>query len=137
MAERQRVAAYGVCLDGEDRLLLARAAPSLSLRGRWFLPGGGIQHGESPTEALHREMEEETGLKVELGPLLTVLSDVRRLPEGTSLHTLRLIYRVATWAGTLRAEQDGTTDDVRWFARGELAHLPLARYVQEVVKDFV
>ena len=137
MAERQRVAAYGVCLDGEDRLLLARAAPSLSLRGRWFLPGGGIQHGESPTEALHREMEEETGLKVELGPLLTVLSDVRRLPEGTSLHTLRLIYRVATWAGTLRAEQDGTTDDVRWFAHDELAHLPLARYVQEVVEEFV
>ena len=137
MPDRQRVATYGVCVDDEDRLLLARAAPSLSLRGRWFLPGGGIQHGENPTQALHREIKEETGLKVVLGPLLTVLSDVRKLPEGTSLHTLRLIYRVAKWTGTLRAEENGTTDDVRWFTRGELAHLPLARYVEDVIKEFV
>jgi ADP-ribose pyrophosphatase YjhB (NUDIX family) len=124
-------------VDDEDRLLLARAAPALALRGRWFLPGGGIQHGENPTQALHREITEETGLTVVLGPLLTVLSDVRQLPEGTSLHTLRLIYRVAKWTGTLQAEVNGTTDDVQWFTRGELAHLPLARYVQEVVRDFV
>jgi 8-oxo-dGTP diphosphatase len=109
----------------------------LSLRGRWFLPGGGIQHGENPTQALHREIKEETGLRVVLGPLLTVLSDVRKLPEGTSLHTLRLIYRVAKWTGRLRAEENGTTDDVRWFTRGELAHLPVARYVEEVIKEFV
>ena len=120
MPDRQRVAAYGVCVDDEDRLLLARAAPSLSLRGRWFLPGGGIQHGENPTQALHREIKEETGLTVVLGPLLTVLSD-----------------RVAKWTGTLRPEENGTTDDVRWFTRGELAHLPVARYVEEVIKEFV
>jgi len=137
VAKRQRIAAYGVCVDSEGRLLLARAAPALSLRGRWFLPGGGIQHGESPTEALRREMEEETGLAVELGPLLGVLSDVRTLPDGTSLHTLRVIYRVAAWTGTLRAEQGGTTDAVRWFAQPELSTLPLAYYVQEVVREFL
>ncbi len=137
MAERQRVAAYGVCIDREGRLLLARAAPSLSLRGRWFLPGGGLLHGESPSEALHREIKEETGLTVELGPLLTVLSDARELPDGTNLHTVRVIYRVATWSGVLRAEQNGTTDEAGWFAKEELAALPLARYVEEVVEEFV
>ena len=134
MPERQRVAVYGVCIDAQGRLLLARAAPSLSLRGRWFLPGGGVQHGESPTDALRREIEEESGLMVELGPLLDVLSDVRTLPDKTSLHTVRVIYRVSSWSGTLRAERDGTTDDVRWVARDELATLPLAFYVQEVVE---
>jgi len=137
MAERQRVATYGVCTDEAGRLLLARAAPSLSLRGRWFLPGGGIQHGESPTEALHREFEEETGLTVELGPLLTVLSDARDLPDGTNLHTVRIIYRVDRWSGTLRAEANGTTDDVRWFTPDERATILLARYVEEVVREFV
>ena len=91
--KRQRIAAYGVARDAEGRLLLARASPALTLRGRWFLPGGGVQHGESPPDSLRREMEEESGLTVSLGPLLDVLSDVRTIPDGTSLHTVRLIYR--------------------------------------------
>jgi ADP-ribose pyrophosphatase YjhB (NUDIX family) len=131
--ERQRIAAYGVCVNDQGRLLLARAAPSLGLRGRWFLPGGGVDHGEHPTQALRREFEEESGLTVELGPLRDVLSDVRVLPDGTNLHTVRLIYTVASWSGTLRAEQAGTTDAVRWVDKDELATLPLAHYVEEVV----
>src|SRR6202046_4232421 len=113
-AERQRIAAYGVCVDEDGRILLARAAPSLTLHGRWFLPGGGVQHGENPTDSLRREIEEESGLTVELGPLLDVLSDVRTLPDGTSLHTVRLIYRIASWEGTLTPEVGGATDDIRW-----------------------
>jgi len=135
--ERQRIASYGVCRNGEGDLLLARAAPSLSLRGRWFLPGGGVDHGEHPTEALRREFEEESGLTVELGPLLDVISDVRTLPDDTSLHTVRLIYRVASWHGTLRAETQGTTDAIRWVKQEELATLPLAHYVEEVVAKFL
>jgi 8-oxo-dGTP diphosphatase len=131
--ERQRIAAYGVCVDEEDRLLLARAAPSLTLAGRWFLPGGGVQHGENPVDSLRREIEEESGLSVVLGPLLDVLSDVRTLPDETSLHTVRLIYRIESWQGTLRPETEGTTDDIRWVTREELATLPLAYYVQDVV----
>ena len=112
MPERQRIAAYGLCVDAQGNLLLARASSSLSLRGRWFLPGGGVDHGESPTASLTREMEEESGLDVTVGPLLDVLSDVRTIPDGTSLHTVRIIYSVASWSGTLRPEVDGTTDAV-------------------------
>jgi 8-oxo-dGTP diphosphatase len=130
---RQRIAAYGVCRDGDGRLLLARASPSLTLQGRWFLPGGGVHHGESPPDSLRREIEEESGLTVELGPLLDVLSDVRSLPDGTSLHTVRLVYRVDSWSGTLRPESDGTTDAVGWFTPEEVAGMPLARYARDVV----
>ena len=97
-----------------------------------------MDHGEHPTAALRREIEEESGLTVEkLGPLLDVLSDVRTLPDGTNLHTVRLIYRVARWSGTLRAELGGTTDAVRWVEKEELATLPLAHYVEEVVARFL
>jgi 8-oxo-dGTP diphosphatase len=137
MPERQRIAAYGVCVDDEGRLLLARAAPWLTLRGRWFLPGGGVDHGEHPADALRREIEEESGLTVELGPLLDILSDVRVMPDGTSLHTVRMIYRVSSWTGTLRAELEGTTDAVAWVPKSELATLPLAHYVEEVVVKFL
>lgn len=132
--KRQRIAAYGVIRDDAGRLLLARASPALTLRGRWFLPGGGVQHGESPPDSLRREIEEESGLRVELGPLLDVLSDVRTIPDGTSLHTVRLVYRVESWEGTLRPEVDGTTDAVEWFTLSELRDLPLALYVQDVVE---
>lgn len=133
MSKRQRIAAYGLCVDDSERILLARAAPSLTLRGRWFLPGGGVQHGEHPTASLVREVEEESGLRVVVGPLLDVLSDVRALPDETELHTVRLIYRVASWEGTLRPEVDGTTDAIRWVTTSELATLPLAQYVETVV----
>ena len=96
-----------------------------------------MDHGEHPTVALRREYEEESGLTVELGPLLDVLSDVRTLPDGTNLHSVRLIYRVARWSGTLRAELGGTTDAVRWVEKEELATLPLAHYVEEVVARFL
>ena len=135
--ERQRIAAYGVVRDDEDRLLLARAAPMLTLRGRWFLPGGGVQHGESPTDSLRREIAEESGLTVVPGSLLDVLSDVRTIPDGTSLHTVRLIYEVASWHGSLRPEADGTTDAVAWFSLDEARQLPLARYVETVMGRLV
>jgi 8-oxo-dGTP diphosphatase len=131
--ERQRIAAYGIVRDDADRLLLARAAPLLSLHGRWFLPGGGVQHGESPPDSLRREIAEESGLAIVPGELLDVLSDVRTIPDGTSLHTVRLIYLVESWHGTLRPEADGTTDAVAWFSLDEAGGLPLAHYVETVL----
>jgi 8-oxo-dGTP diphosphatase len=135
--ERQRIAAYGVVRDEEGRLLLARAAHTLTIGGSWFLPGGGVQHGETPVDSVRREIEEESGLAVTVGPLLDVLSDVRTLPDGVSLHTVRLIYRVDAWEGTLRPETDGTTDAVGWFAADELSSVPLAHYVETVVKTLL
>jgi 8-oxo-dGTP diphosphatase len=131
--KRQRIAAYGVCRDEGGRILLARASPAITLQGRWFLPGGGVDHGESPTDSLAREIEEESGLVVSVGPLLDVLSDVRTIPDGTSLHTVRIIYRVRSWSGTLRPEVGGTTDAVGWFTLEEVRDMPLAHYVQVVV----
>jgi 8-oxo-dGTP diphosphatase len=135
--ERQRTASYGICLDADGRILLARASPAISLKGLWFLPGGGVQHGEHPLDALRREIEEESGLTVEVGPLLDVLSDVRTLPDGTRLHTIRFIYQVDSWQGTLRAEAQGTTDAVAWVSKEELAALPLAPYVDGIVRRYV
>jgi 8-oxo-dGTP diphosphatase len=132
--KRQRIAVYGLCRDDQGRLLLARASPSITLQGRWFLPGGGVEHGENPTDSLTREIEEEAGLSVSPGPLVDVLSDVRTIPDGTSLHTVRLIFRVDAWTGTLRPEANGTTDAVGWFTPAEIRDLPLAHYVETVVE---
>jgi 8-oxo-dGTP diphosphatase len=134
MTDRQRIAAYGLCVDSAGRVLLARAAPSLSARGRWFLPGGGVDFGEAPAEAVRRELLEESGLTVVVGPLLDVLSDVRNLLDGDTLHTIRIIYRVLSWEGTLTPEVSGTTDAIEWVGPEERSTMPLARYVQQVME---
>jgi 8-oxo-dGTP pyrophosphatase MutT (NUDIX family) len=132
------VAVYGLCEDGRDdrpRILLVRAAAYLSVAGRWFLPGGGIDHGEDPPTALRREYREETGLQVEVGALLGVLSDVFTIPDGTSLHTVRIIYAIDSFAGELRDEAGGSTDQARWVPVDEAMDLPLVRYVRRVLTE--
>lgn len=57
---RQRPGAYGIILEGQDLLLTLQNAEVTELQ----LPGGGIDPGESPTRALHREVFEETGYHI-------------------------------------------------------------------------
>lgn len=56
-------------LDG-DRCLVARRGPSMSAPGRWEFPGGKVERGEDPRAALVREIREELGIEIAVGPLL-------------------------------------------------------------------
>lgn len=84
MRTRQRLAAYALIVDGSGRVLLTRQPDGrrrLARRGqprlgRWLLPGGGVEHGEHPEQAVTREVLEETGLQVRPGVLREVVSDV-------------------------------------------------------------
>jgi len=64
MPERLRVSAYGLIVQ-ENRMLLCRISPQVpAAAGMWTLPGGGIDFGEHPQDAVVREVREETGLDV-------------------------------------------------------------------------
>jgi ADP-ribose pyrophosphatase YjhB (NUDIX family) len=129
----RRIAAYGLCRDEHGRVLLVRASSKSANAGRWFLPGGGLHHGEHPTDALVREVREETGLTVEVVGLQDVITDVERLPDGDVRHQDRLIFRVRAARGRLRDEPDGSTDRAAWIAAQELADLPLMPHVARVL----
>ena len=133
-AREQRVGVYGIC-EHEDRVLLVRAAQYLTVAGLWFLPGGGINHGEDPVTALRREFDEETGLEVRVGALRGVLSDVFTLPDRKSLHTVRIIYGIDAFTGRLRDETDGSSDAARWVRLDQVADLPLAPYAHRALAE--
>ena len=114
-----RVAAYAVVTDDDDRILLARWTEGR--RVAWTMPGGGLEPGEDPEDAVRRELREETGYSVKVGQLLGIHSRVipagRRVQKAdTALHTLRILYRAEVTGGRLRFEKDGSTDMAGWFS---------------------
>jgi 8-oxo-dGTP diphosphatase len=121
----RRVGAYGVCRDDSGRVLLARNSAASEFPGLWTLPGGGVEQGEHPDQAVVREFGEETGLRVRIAGLRLVTADVIRLPSGDLEHTDRIIYDISSYGGELRDEADGTTEAVRWLDDTEAADLPL------------
>jgi 8-oxo-dGTP diphosphatase len=120
--------AYGVLIEG-DQVLLVRASNPRYDPPIWWLPGGGIDFGETPEEALVREFLEETGLEVARPRLLGVSADLRRRDNGDHVHTVRINYLVERVGGELAHEVGGTTDQARWFALAELDALRLAGFV--------
>jgi 8-oxo-dGTP diphosphatase len=124
--QTRRIGAYAVCRDG-DRVLLSRASATDTLPGMWYLPGGGVEQGEHPVDAVVREVAEETGLAVEVTGLRDAVSDVLELP-GRQAHTDRLIFEVAVTGGELRDEVGGSTDRAEWVPVDRLPALPLMPY---------
>jgi glycerol-1-phosphatase len=90
-----------VIFDG-DRVLLQRRDDN----GRWGLPGGGVDAGESVVAAVVREVREETGLDVEPLRLIGVYSDpanhqVIAYPDGNVIHYVSAVFECAIRGGTL------------------------------------
>jgi len=118
-----RVGAYAV-IERDGAVLLARWIGSDP--PRWTLPGGGLDHGEDPRDAAIREVEEETGYKVELRRLLTVESfrQMVERPDGPVDHqTIAVLYTADVVGGELRHEVDGSTDIAAWVPLDDVAGL--------------
>ena len=130
----RRIAAYGICSDPSDRVLLVRASSASGTPGVWSLPGGAVDHGEHPYDTVVRETAAETGLSVAVVRLRHVLADLRALPgRGIALHTDRLVYETSVRGGTLRDRVGQPTDLARWLSRDEAAVLPLRPFTAEAL----
>jgi 8-oxo-dGTP diphosphatase len=132
---RQRVAAYAEIRDEKGRVLLVKSTDEIG--GQWFLPGGGIGFGESPLDALHREVFEETGLAIRDAELRTIVSDVVEW-RREQVHSIRLIYRAHAIgpAQVLRHEVDGSTVLAEWVHPDDLADRRLAQYAATYLRSF-
>ena len=131
-----RVAAYAV-VERRGKLLLTHWRRG-HLHG-WTLPGGGLEPGEDPRDAVVREVLEETGLEARVGKLIGVDSRVmvrEEVPEGTDpeLHTIRIIYRATVKDGPLRNEVGGSSDEARWVSIRDVKGLRTLSLVQAAMR---
>lgn len=121
-----RLAAYALCIEGA-RVLLARHVPPGGA-SNWTLPGGRVEHGEDPFDAVIREVAEETGCDAVVERLLGVDSRLipaaeRRLPGPLPHQNVGIFYRVRILGGQFRPEPNGETAETVWTPIPGVAHL--------------
>jgi 8-oxo-dGTP diphosphatase len=119
-ARGPRLTVDALARDQAGRILLIRRGRP-PFEGRWALPGGFVEYGETVEQACRRETLEETGLEVEIESLLGVFSDPERDPRG---HTVSVVYRCRPVGGDVRGGDDAA--EARWFRAEEVPGLELA-----------
>ncbi len=124
-----RAAVSAVIFDEQGRVLLVeRGRPPGE--GLWTVPGGKVEPGELLADAVRREVAEETGLLVEVGPLVTV---IERIDLAAGYHYVILDYLAHRRGGELLAGSDARS--VRFCAQDDLAALPLTDGLRPVIDE--
>lgn len=106
---KTHVGAYGILIRNEKIALIKKARGGY--KGKYDLPGGGIEHNETPIETLHREIMEETGGTVVEEKLFDVTStNIKwQMTEEKieDLHHIGILYIITIQEKNLKMEADG------------------------------
>jgi 8-oxo-dGTP diphosphatase len=106
-------------------LLVRRGRPPRA--GLWSLPGGRVERGEALRDAVAREVREETGIEIDVGPLVEVVELIE-----AAHHFVVLDYACTPLGGEIRAGDDA--EDAVWAALDDLGRFRLTPAVKRVVE---
>ena len=127
---RPIVGVGAVVVDGQRVLVVRRGRPPL--QGEWSLPGGAVEVGETLSAALQREVLEETGLVVDVGPMVDVLDRIHMSADGrVEYHYVLVDYLCTVLAGQLSPQSDAV--DARWVTRAELSAFAVSGITVSVI----
>ena len=125
--QQRRIPCVGAIIkDPGGRLLLIKRGHAPQA-GRWSLPGGRVEPGETDQQAVIREIREETGLEIRCDRLV---GSVQRLSPPDAVLDIR-DYAATVTGGLLSAGDDAA--DVRWVGPAELGRLPLTSGLAETL----
>jgi 8-oxo-dGTP diphosphatase len=126
-AKRTRLSAYGLATRAEE-ILLVKISPRNPSAGKWTLPGGGVNWGETLEEGLHREFMEETGLTCLMGDWAFEIGFHAIGKDGKGLFVHQIVFEVEASSGVPEViEVDGSTERVEWVPIARATDLPLVR----------
>jgi len=129
--DRPFVGVGAVTVDEAGRVLLVKRRFE-PLAGQWSLPGGAVDVGETLEACVTREMREETGLDVELGPVIEVFDRIMHDAGGrVQYHYVLVDYVCRPVGGTLTAASD--VADVSWVETGALPGFGLTDKAMSVI----
>jgi 8-oxo-dGTP diphosphatase len=112
----------------EDKILVCQRTRHQTMPLKWEFPGGKIEEGEQPRDALHRELDEELGIDAKIGQEVSRI--VHEYPGG-GLVELRF-FRVTEYKGTI---ENKIFRDVRWSLRSELSQYDFLEADLTLVRD--
>lgn len=119
-----------VLIEDNSSFLLIREAAK-KWRGKWFLPGGKVNPGETPVEAAIREVKEEAGCDVQIEGLFYI-----RYQEGLFKKQLSLFYCAKLLNSTLKIRADRHSLEVKWLRYSEIRILPLRQKLTEILVSY-
>lgn len=129
--ERPIVGVGAVIVEGGKVLLIRRRYEPL--KGQWSLPGGAVEVGEALERAVEREMLEETGLAVDVGPVIEVFDRITRdEARRVRYHFVLIDYLCRPTGGELRAGSD--VDAAIWADPAQLAQYALTEKATAVIQ---
>lgn len=118
---------HALIMHGDRILLVKRGRPPYI--GYWGLPGGGVELGETVVQALHREVQEETGLQLTAHQYLGYADAIEHDGEGrVRYHYVILYFRGDVADTTVTAGDDAA--EARWVTVAEARQLPLTDAVE-------
>ena len=129
------VVGVGAVILRDGEVLIVRRANPL-LQGEWSIPGGALELGEKLRDGVAREVREETGLNVEVGPVLDVFDSIFPDAEGrTQYHYVLVDYLCHQQQGTAMAASDAS--ELRWARPEELAALGMKQVTIDVIRKAI
>ncbi len=120
----------GAIIIKDKAVLLIRRKYEPS-RGLWSFPGGMVERGERVKAAVKREAQEETGLRIRVGPLVGVFEKIVRSSQRVRYHYVVLDYLAVPVSGRVRPRSDAL--DARWIKMSDLSSYKLSRGVLAMI----
>ncbi len=140
MKQHKHIGVYALAIKDYSVLLIKKARGPYT--GKWDLPGGGIEFGESPEETLKREVMEETGLSVLSHQLLNVLSHSvsykNTKGENKEMHHLGIIYKVIL-DNPENAKKDADGEDslgAKWISVSSINNDSFSPFASQSIQSF-